>query len=347
MLEAFHRVFNVGADGDEHGRHRVALPILRRRLAHADRRHGQQRVIRQLDLFLQIAPQSTAAQGQCHIIYRSARDLVLHGPHVVQGEAFEADHAMAADRGVEAGFGHRCGLRQLLAHGIGQCRRCRGRCGEEFRDLQRPQQRVAPGADQQFPIIRHRVGAPLLGRRRHRRHLRSQVGQGQGHFQARGAVDGAVMGLEQQADAALRHPFQPVQAVDEVNLPWRAAHVQRAAENARGQRVERLPILGGGQADLANVILQIEARILDPIGMVQAERHVDQPPASGRHQVQAFLIEAHHRFQGQRPVRRRGRIEDGDRGHVHRRGRRVLVYEGGVLGAELLQHGTRLPGCRT
>ena len=115
--------------------------------------------------------------------------------------------------------------------------------------------------------------------------------------------------------------------MDEVNLPRRAVHVQRAAENARGQRVERLPILGGGQAQLANVVFQIEARILDPIGMIQAEGHVDQPPSSGRHQVQALLVETHHGFQGQRPVRRRGRIQDGDRGHVHWRGRRVLIDE--------------------
>ena len=61
---------------------------------------------------------------------------------------------------------------------------------------------------------------------------------------------------------------------------------------ARGLDAELAPIARLGERDVTHVIFKIEIRVIDPIRVVEAERHVGQLAAEALGQVQALLDEA-------------------------------------------------------
>jgi hypothetical protein len=85
-----------------------------------------------------------------------------------------------------------------------------------------------------------------------------------------------VVDLGQQRYAAV------LEAVDQIHLPQWPRAVERPGEDARhllGQfRVGRR----GRQRQLAHVVLEVEVGIVDPVRVVESQRHVPQPPAKRR-----------------------------------------------------------------
>ena len=140
---------------------------------------------------------------------------------------------------------------------------------------------------------------------------------------ARHAVDRAVVHLRDDADVAVG------QALDDVELPQRAAAVERRAGDLRGHLGQLLVPAGGRRPDAADVVVEVEVGVLHPDRVVEPERHLHHPPPERRHQVEPGrdevldlreLVAAGHRR----------RIEDRRHGHVHVHARRLEVEEGGV-----------------
>ena len=91
------------------------------------------------------------------------------------------------------------------------------------------------------------------------------------------------MDLRVKADQAVR------EALDHVHLPERAGAVERARVDARDQVGELLVVAGLRKPDVAQVKVEVEVRVLDPVRVIETERHLDQPPAIRRQQMNALV----------------------------------------------------------
>ena len=97
------------------------------------------------------------------------------------------------------------------------------------------------------------------------------------------------------------------QAVDEVQLPQRPRAIQRPRGDSRDLLADLGVRRGLGQRELAHVVLEVEVRIVDPVGVVEVERDAAQAPAERRQQRQALGHQRLHVLQLE-PARRAGRV---------------------------------------
>jgi PAS domain-containing protein len=95
-------------------------------------------------------------------------------------------------------------------------------------------------------------------------------------------VDGGVVDLGQQREAALGQVDEGVQAFDDVDLPQRAVQVERARMDARGLDAELPPVARCRQGDVAHVVFEVEVLVVDPVGEVQFQRHALELAAEHR-----------------------------------------------------------------
>jgi hypothetical protein len=208
------------------------------------------------------------------------------------------------------------------------------------RGRQRPQrpQRVARGAE-------HAAGEHAQGARRElvvapgRRRLdyadlRREVEQQAEDLGARHAVDDRVMDLREHGDVAR------AQAADDVQLPQRLGAVQRPRHDPRDLLGELLVASRRGQAELAHVEVQVEVEVVDPVGIVEAERHLLQAPAQRRQQRQALGDQRLDVGEREVPGRRRRRVEDRDARDVPALARRLEREELRVEARQLAHRST-------
>ena len=121
---------------------------------------------------------------------------------------------------------------------------------------------------------------------------------------ARGPVDGGVMELGQHRDATV------AEAVDQVELPERMGAVQRAGDEPRDLLGQHPLVAGRGQRELADVEVEVEVRVVDPVGVVDPERHLGQAPAKRRQQVQPRGDQLGDRLERQLAAGRGGLVVD-------------------------------------
>jgi hypothetical protein len=119
-----------------------------------------------------------------------------------------------------------------------------------------------------------------------------------------------VVDLAHHGDAVAR------QSVDQVQLP-------EGSRSIEGPCVDPRHLLGQlgvgsrrGQRDLAHVKLEVEVRIVDPVAVVEVERHLGQPPPERRHEREALGDQVLEPRQRQPAVLGRGRVVDRERAHV-------------------------------
>ena len=130
--------------------------------------------------------------------------------------------------------------------------------------------------------------------------------------------------------------------VHQPHLPQRLRAVQRLGEQPPGQHLQLVLVAGRGQAGVAQVVAQVEVRVVDPHGAALLERHLGEALAKARHEVQARL-DVHAQL-----VPRRGRpVEDRHRRDVQRRARLLAREERGVQRGDpvALGHRGRFYGC--
>ena len=191
-----------------------------------------------------------------------------------------AADASATPRGERGHAGERVRARQL-----GQVAAARSATERSARSGWRRQARQ--------PAAEHlELAGDALGRctarvgRRDLAPLGARVEQHAEDLVARHAVDDRVVDLGQQRHAAA------LQAVDQVELPQRAGAVQRPGEDPRDGLGQLAVVAGRRHRRVADVEVQVEVRVLDPVRVVEPERDLDQPPAERRQQVDALADEA-------------------------------------------------------
>ena len=92
---------------------------------------------------------------------------------------------------------------------------------------------------------------------------------------------------------------------------------------------------GAGQGELADVVFDVEVRVVDPVRLVQAERDVQQLAPQDRYQGEALGQDFGQPGQGQR-LGRFFRVQHGQPADVAGGAGRLEREEGGVKSGELL-----------
>ena len=183
------------------------------------------------------------------------------------------------------------------------------------------------GVAQHLRVGRQRCRVPLR-RQLHNAGARRQVQEGRQHGRAAHPVEDGVVHLGHQCRAL------PLEPLDHVHLPERAVRVELAAHDPGHEGVELGLSSGRGQAGPAQVVVEVEVRIVDPDRVVQPEGHPEGALAQRGDQVQALLNDpADLRVAGRRREQRAralGRVEHQRHADVHRRGRRLQREEGGI-----------------
>ncbi len=77
------------------------------------------------------------------------------------------------------------------------------------------------------------------------------------------------------------------------------------------------PVSGLRQRDVAYVELDVDPRVLDPVGAIGRDGHLDEPPAEDRRRVEPRLEETQHVLEAHATLGRRRRIVDGQTSDVH------------------------------
>ena len=79
--------------------------------------------------------------------------------------------------------------------------------------------------------------------------------------------------LVQHRETALGHAFDIVQPLDHRIFPERLVHVHRPGIDARRLDAQLSPVARLRQGNMADMIFEIEIRVIDPIRMIEIERH--------------------------------------------------------------------------
>ncbi len=183
------------------------------------------------------------------------------------------------------------------------------------------------------PLQQLLVGRDPVGRPRewHARGTRAGVGvEDRGEHERPGrTVDRGVVDLGELGDQAAT-----VDAFDDVQLPERPSTIERARVDAADRLAELLGCARRRHRVVADVEVDVEVGILDPVRQVEAERNLDEAPAERRQLVDAFEDQLLHRLDTG-PAGHAGRVVDVERGDVTERGRRLHVEEAHIDAAEL------------
>src|SRR3954447_15980128 len=201
----------------------------------------------------------------------------------------------------------------------------------------RSSRQPAAGAAEQLEVAGRAARRRRGIRRRQLAALGAGVEQHGEDLVARDAVDDGVVDLRQQRDVAVR------QAVDQVDLPQRAVAIERAGEDA-GDGLGEPPVVAWRRdGGLADVEVEVEVGVLDPVRQVDAERHAREAPLQRRQEMDALADEPAEVGDLERAARRGGRVVD-------REAADVPVGARGLHGQELrvqrreLPHPRHLPG---
>jgi hypothetical protein len=136
---------------------------------------------------------------------------------------------------------------------------------------------------------------------------------------SRDPVHKAVVRLRHQGEAPA------LDAIDKPHLPQGLRAIEALGEDARGEREKLLGGPGLGKRGVADVVREVELRVVDPSRAALPQRHEAEFLAESRHKVKArFDVVA------QLLVFRGRSLEESGRGHVHVRGIALQMEEGRV-----------------
>ena len=174
----------------------------------------------------------------------------------------------------------------------------------------------AAPARQQVERVGVGLGDPRVEVLVDRRRLGTEVEQHRREVDARDAVDHRVVGLRQQAEAAV------VEALDEPHLPQRLGAVELLGEHARAEVHELLVAARRGQRGVAHVVLEVEVGVVGPQRAARVGGREHEPLAVARHHVQAAADRVEEVV-----VARDRPLGDDERADVHVRHGSLLVQE--------------------
>ena len=129
--------------------------------------------------------------------------------------------------------------------------------------------------------------------------------------------------------------------MDQVELPQRPAAVERPGEDALDGARELAVVAGRRHGAVADVEVDVEVGILDPVRVVEAERYLHELARERRQQVEPLADEPADVLVREVAAGRRRRVVDGEAADVAVCPRRLDRQELGVEAREL-EH-VRLP----
>ena len=138
---------------------------------------------------------------------------------------------------------------------------------------------VGRGADEQHLGARL-VGLPGLRRQLHLGALRVRVDEERADVERRDPVDESVVGLRDDRVAAALEPL------DQVDAPERPVEVERLREDLADEVAELRHRARPGQRHVLHVPAEVEARVVAPLGVREAERHPRHALAKARDEVE-------------------------------------------------------------
>ena len=358
--EALERIGFVGGDRHDHHRHPVPERALLLLGAHRHRHHGHERLVGQLVALDQPLPQGRRAQAHHHVVHGDGGG-VLDRLDGVEREPPDGQAAVGRDLAVEERGGRPSGGHlehvrilvgaQCLARacngpgergharegvGAGQVDQIGQRGGDRAQGPQRLVRQAEHAAAEHLQLTGRPLAAAVRRGRRDLPPLGARVEQDGEQLVARYAVHRRVVDLGQQRHATTLEP------VDQVQLPQRPAAVQRAGEDAGHDLGQAVVVARRRDSGLADVEVEIEVRVLDPVGQVEAERNLGQAPLEHGQQVKPLADQAADVLCGKVAAGGGGRV-------VHRQASDMPVGPGVLHAQELgiqageLAHGDILP----
>ena len=130
----------------------------------------------------------------------------------------------------------------------------------------------------------------------------------------------------------------PGQSFDQPHLPERAVAVELVAVDVGGELGQFVHPAGRGERGSAQVVVDVEVRVVDPDRMTEAEGDLDQPAVEHRGEGDALGDQRAQPAEGV-PAPDRGGVEDRGHRHVHVQRWRLHVQEAGVEpGQSLCRH---------
>ncbi|MDT4856059.1 hypothetical protein FQZ97_904350 [compost metagenome] len=162
--------------------------------------------------------------------------------------------------------------------------------------------------------------------------------QGPGQFGGGGTVGSGMVGLGQDGETALGNTLHIVQPLDHVHLPWRAGEIHRPGMDARYQDAELSPVAWLGQGEMADMEVDVEQIVLDPVWVSQAEWHLHDLPTERRRSIEP-AFDMTYDIPETEALPLHGRlVVDVDHRAVRCRMRTIHVEEHGIEAIELANH---------
>jgi hypothetical protein len=189
---------------------------------------------------------------------------------------------------------------------------------------------LEPAAQHLEPPRNSLAVTALLGRARDLAALGGRVEERGEDLVAGHAVGRRVVELREQAEVPV------AQAVEQVELPQRPGAVEGARADPRDRLGDLALVAGRRDRRLAHVVLDVEVGVLDPVGQVEVERDLDEPPAKRRNEVQPLLHAAPQVLDGHRPAGGGRRVVDPEHADVAERPRRLDPQEVRVEARQLV-----------
>ena len=298
---AARRVLAPDGQRGHHRRHLVAERAALHLGAHAHRDHRLQlEPVGVVPAAAQV-PAERAGDGGEHHVVDGAAERVLDRLDVAQLGAHPGEAAVRADR-------RRCtatrGRRVQAAQAIAPTPPAAPR-GRRARGAGRGTRRARCARPRPGTVARSSSASPSSCAR---------DGSGRGSQRLPGAVGAAGSGEVSNSTVTMSMPETPstsawwvfdeqreavvLEALDEPDLPERLVAVELLREHAAGEVVQLLLRARRGQRGHADVVAEVEVRVVDPARAALAERHVREPLAVARHEAEPASIP--------RAARRRG-----------------------------------------
>ena len=184
-------------------------------------------------------------------------------------------------------------------------------------------------ARQKFNGCRLAFRQPLRFRRR-RHGVGFKVVDRGGHFRARHTVDRRVMHFGDDRETAFGQTFDIIETFNDREFPQGPRRVHGPRVQARHLNAELPPVAGLGQGDMADVIFDVEVRVFEPVGMIEAQRHAHDALAERARHMQPRLVVFQNFLEAQNTALDGGLVIDRHTADMHGRVRCFEIQERGI-----------------
>ena len=320
VFQAFDRIRDMAAERGDHGCNLVAHVAFFVLLADRDRGHRGERAFRQIVLGRQVFVQSAADNGEEDIVDLASGRQGADGLDVGQRYAHPLNDAVRRNLPVEPAARRdeiARNLEILRGQALDSIRQPRRGARRHIQLLHRIGQRVEIAFAEKFRRIGYLLRLPgvrRIGRglvRVERVHRFQQIDTAH-------PVDCGVMHLGHHRKAAGRHAVDVFQPFDDREFPRRPRQVERTGEYPCRLNAKLAPVARLGQGQVADMIFQIEIRVLYPIGIIEVERDTYQTLADSPRQLHPAFEEGQNVLEPDETARGRSRIVNQDRTDMHR-----------------------------